>query len=56
MTDVLDTNKAENETALNRVIGTSPVELDGVWEHIRIGQTNLGNVITDAYLLATGLI
>ena len=40
--------------ALNRVIGTSPVELDGVWEHIRIGQTNLGNVITDAYLLATG--
>lgn len=54
VTDVLDTIKAENETALNRVIGTSPVELDGVWEHIRIGQTNLGNVITDAYLLATG--
>lgn len=54
MTAVLDTIKAENETALNRVIGTSPVELDGVWEHIRIGQTNLGNVITDAYLLATG--
>lgn len=56
VTAVLDTIKAENETALNRVIGTSPVELDGVWEHIRIGQTNLGNVITDAYLLATGLI
>ena len=54
VTDVLDTIKAENETALNRVIGTSPVELDGIWEHIRIGQTNLGNVITDAYLLATG--
>ena len=54
MTAVLDTIKAENETELNRVIGTSPVELDGVWEHIRIGQTNLGNVITDAYLLATG--
>ena len=54
VTVVLDTIKAENETALNRVIGTSPVELDGVWEHIRIGQTNLGNVITDAYLLATG--
>ena len=54
VTDVLDMIKAENETALNRVIGTSPVELDGVWEHIRIGQTNLGNVITDAYLLATG--
>ncbi len=54
VTAVLDTIKAENETALNRVIGTSLVELDGVWEHIRIGQTNLGNVITDAYLLATG--
>lgn len=54
VTAVLDTIKAENEPALNRVIGTSPVELDGVWEHIRIGQTNLGNVITDAYLLATG--
>ena len=54
VTDVLDTIKAENETTLNRVIGTSPVDLDGVWEHIRIGQTNLGNVITDAYLLATG--
>ena len=54
VTDVLDTIKAENETVLNRVIGTSPVELDGIWEHIRIGQTNLGNVITDAYLLATG--
>lgn len=54
VTAVLDTIKAENETVLNRVIGTSPVELDGVWEHIRIGQTNLGNVITDAYLLATG--
>ena len=35
VTAVLDTIKAENETALNRVIGTSPVELDGVWEHIR---------------------
>ncbi|RHV02968.1 bifunctional metallophosphatase/5'-nucleotidase [Firmicutes bacterium OM07-11] len=54
VTAILDEIKAENETALNRVIGTSPVELDGVWEHIRIGQTNLGNVITDAYLLATG--
>ena len=54
VTAVLDSIKAENETVLNRVIGTSPVKLDGVWEHIRIGQTNLGNVITDAYLLATG--
>ncbi len=54
VTAILDEIKAENATELNRVIGISPAELDGVWEHIRIGQTNLGNVITDAYLLATG--
>lgn len=52
-TALLNEIKAENETELNREIGTSPVELDGVWEHLRIGQTNLGNVITDAYLFAT---
>lgn len=30
------------------------MDLDGVWEHLRIDQTNLGNVVTDAYLEATG--
>ena len=30
VTAILDEIKAENETALNRVIGTSPVELDDV--------------------------
>ena len=34
VTAVLDSIKAENETVLNRVIGTSPVELDGVWEQL----------------------
>lgn len=54
VTAVLQEIKTENEAELNRQIGTSPVELDGVWEHLRIGQTNLGNVVTDAYLLTTG--
>lgn len=54
VTAILDEINAENAEELNKVVGSSPVELDGVWEHIRIGQTNLGNVVTDAYLLATG--
>lgn len=54
VTAILDEINAENAEELSKVVGSSPVELDGVWEHIRIGQTNLGNVVTDAYLLATG--
>lgn len=54
VTAILDEINAENAEKLSKVVGSSPVELDGVWEHIRIGQTNLGNVVTDAYLLATG--
>lgn len=54
VTAVLDTIKQENEAVLGREVGTSPEELDGVWEHLRINQTNLGNVVTDAYLKVTG--
>ena len=54
VTAILDEINAENAEELSKVVGSTPVELDGVWEHIRIGQTNLGNVVTDAYLLATG--
>lgn len=54
VTAILDEINTENAEELNKVVGSSPVELDGIWEHIRIGQTNLGNVVTDAYLLATG--
>lgn len=39
---------------LNRVVGTSPADLDGVWENLRIDETNLGRAVTDAYLLETG--
>lgn len=54
VTALLDTIKKENAEILDQEIGSSPVELDGVWEHLRIGQTNLGNVATDAYLKTTG--
>lgn len=52
--EVLNGIKSEQEKILNRVVGSSPTELDGVWEHLRIDETNLGRAITDAYLLATG--
>ena len=45
VTAVLDAIKAENETALNRVIGTSPVELDGVWEQLETSLTIQKNCI-----------
>lgn len=45
VTAVLDSIKAENETVLNRVIGTSPVELDGVWEQLETSLTIKKNCI-----------
>lgn len=54
VTAVLNQIEAENAQVLNQVVGKSPVDLDGVWEHLRIDQTNLGSVVADSYLLATG--
>lgn len=51
---VLDDIKAQQSVILNQVVGTSPAELDGVWENLRIDETNLGRAVTDAYLLETG--
>lgn len=51
---VLDNIKAEQSVILNNVVGTSPADLDGVWENLRIDETNLGRAVTDAYLLETG--
>lgn len=44
---------------LEQVVGTSPVDVnaedtDLLWGNVRIGQQPIGNVITDAYLAATG--
>jgi len=45
---------AEQEKITSVVIGKTAVELDGLREHARTGETNLGNLITDAVLKATG--
>lgn len=51
---VLDNIKSEQSVILNEVVGKSPADLDGVWENLRIDETNLGRAVTDAYLLETG--
>lgn len=44
----------ELEKLLSEVVGTSKVELDGVREHVRAGETNLGNLAADAFRWKTG--
>lgn len=46
--------KAVNDPIVSVVIGKTLVELDGVREHVRAGETNLGNLITDAMRISTG--
>jgi len=46
--------KAEQNEITSAVIGRTEIELDGVREHVRTGETNLGNLITEAILKATG--
>lgn len=54
VTAVLDEINKEQSVILDKVVGSSPAELDGVWEHLRIDETNLGRAVTAAYLKATG--
>lgn len=51
---VLDEIKTDQSVILNQVVGSTPVDLDGDWSHLRIDETNLGRAVTDAYLLETG--
>ena len=46
--------KAEQDEITSAVIGRTEVELDGIRENVRTGETNLGNLITEAILKATG--
>lgn len=46
--------KAENEKITSVVVGNTDIQLDGEREHVRTGETNLGNLITTAMLKATG--
>ena len=44
---------AEQDKITSAVIGKTAVELDGLRENVRTGETNLGNLITEAILKAT---
>jgi 5''-nucleotidase/2'',3''-cyclic phosphodiesterase and related esterases len=51
---VIDEVKAAQETLLSEIVGKTLVDLDGEREHVRTGETNLGNLIADAMLFETG--
>ncbi|WLR41375.1 5'-nucleotidase C-terminal domain-containing protein [Bacillus carboniphilus] len=51
---LIDKIDAEHEEKLSEVIGSTDVVLDGEREQVRAGETNLGNLITDAMLAETG--
>jgi 5'-nucleotidase len=52
--ELIKSYSTEQETLLSEVIGYSTVYLDGVREHVRAGETNLGNLATDAFRHVTG--
>ncbi|SCY94424.1 5'-nucleotidase C-terminal domain-containing protein [Alkaliphilus peptidifermentans] len=51
---LLNIYKSEVETALQEVIAEVDVTLDGAREDVRVKETNLGNLITDAMRQAVG--
>jgi len=51
---VIEEVKAGQESLLSEIVGKSLVDLDGEREHVRTGETNLGNLIADAMLFETG--
>jgi 2',3'-cyclic-nucleotide 2'-phosphodiesterase (5'-nucleotidase family) len=52
--DLVAKIKAENTVITSEVIGSTTVRLDGDRGLVRTGETNLGNLITDAMLYETG--
>lgn len=42
------------QSILQQVIGQTPKDLVAGWENVRIGETTMGRVVTDGYLLETG--
>ena len=50
----LEKIEAENDAVLEEVVGVSKVELVGEREIVRAGESNLGNLITDAMLEVSG--
>lgn len=52
--DIVKKVKEEQEKVLSEAVGSSAVHLVGERENVRTGETNLGNLITDAMLDETG--
>lgn len=54
----IDTITSEIQTGqdqlLSEVVGTTAVELDGLRDHVRTQETNLGNLVADAMRIGTG--
>jgi 5'-nucleotidase / UDP-sugar diphosphatase len=51
---LIDSINEKNDEILSEVIGSTNVKLDGEREQVRGGETNLGNIITDSMVSATG--
>lgn len=54
ISSLLDEINEDQKGILQQEVGYAPEEMDGVWEHVRIGETTLSRAITNGYLLATG--
>jgi len=54
MTDLIAGVKTDNEKITSVVVAKSDIELIGVRDKVRAGETNLGNLITAAMIDATG--
>lgn len=52
--NIIDAIKADQAPILSQVIGNAPVKLEGAREVVRKGESNLGNLITDAMVSITG--
>lgn len=46
--EVVSRYSSQQDSLLSQVVGSTKVELDGVREHVRAGETNLGNLSADA--------
>ncbi|MDA3734226.1 5'-nucleotidase C-terminal domain-containing protein [Niameybacter massiliensis] len=54
VSDLIKELKANFDVVTEEVVGTTPVALQGEREFVRKGETNLGNLITNALIEATG--
>lgn len=54
VTGIVDEIKKSQNAVLSQVVGSTPVKLVGEREVVRVGESNLGHLITDAMLDETG--